>query len=210
MPIAISVNMLRLRVTSDCQPRTKNGAARPQHYGRRERELNPVRRGARLKTCRPSRCWPISSAKIGTVSTRPIQNRRVMSASSGLGPVVGGRDLRFERHAADRAGAGPDLADLRMHRAGVDRRLPARRHAAACQRDTFPGRRRTWCGIRRNRNSRARRDSCGGAASCADRPSCRRPDRARCRRPGRLSGDARATIRSLSGGGLRQIPPGGI
>ena len=25
MPIAISVNMLRLRVSSDCQPRTKNG-----------------------------------------------------------------------------------------------------------------------------------------------------------------------------------------
>ena len=25
MPTAISVNMLRLRVSSDCQPRTKNG-----------------------------------------------------------------------------------------------------------------------------------------------------------------------------------------
>ena len=25
VPIAISVNMLRLRVTSDCQPRSKNG-----------------------------------------------------------------------------------------------------------------------------------------------------------------------------------------
>ena len=29
MPIAIRVNMLRLRVTSDCQPRTKNG--QPAH-----------------------------------------------------------------------------------------------------------------------------------------------------------------------------------
>ena len=44
-----------------------------------------------------------------------------MSASSGLGGVVGARDLRLQRHAADRAAAGTDLADLRMHRAGVDR-----------------------------------------------------------------------------------------
>ena len=29
VPIAIRVNMLRLRVTSDCQPRTKNG--QPAH-----------------------------------------------------------------------------------------------------------------------------------------------------------------------------------
>ncbi len=39
----------------------------------------------------------------------------------GIGAAVGGGHFGFERHAADRAGAGPDLADLRMHRAGVDR-----------------------------------------------------------------------------------------
>ena len=38
----------------------------------------------------------------------------------GIGAGVGGRHLRFQRHAADRAGAGADLADLRVHRAGVD------------------------------------------------------------------------------------------
>src|ERR1019366_10051769 len=31
--------------------------------------------------------------------------------------------LRLQRHAADRAASGADLADLRMHRAGVDRAL---------------------------------------------------------------------------------------
>ncbi|MEH2603670.1 hypothetical protein V1277_003047 [Bradyrhizobium sp. AZCC 1588] len=31
--------------------------------------------------------------------------------------------LRLQRHAADRAASGADLADLRVHRAGVDRAL---------------------------------------------------------------------------------------
>jgi len=39
----------------------------------------------------------------------------------GARASVGGRDLRFERHAADRAGAGMVLADLGVHRAGPDR-----------------------------------------------------------------------------------------
>ena len=43
MPMAISVNMLRLRVTSDCQPRTKNGQPAQSTTGRGERELDPVR-----------------------------------------------------------------------------------------------------------------------------------------------------------------------
>ena len=45
--------------------------------------------------------------------------------------------LRFERHAADRAGARADLADLRMHRAGVDRarRRGPRRRLAGCGRE---------------------------------------------------------------------------
>lgn len=39
----------------------------------------------------------------------------------GIGRIVEARDLRLQRHAADRAASGPDLADLRMHRAGIDR-----------------------------------------------------------------------------------------
>ncbi len=39
----------------------------------------------------------------------------------GIGAALGGSNLRLQRHAADRAGAGADLPDLGMHRAGVDR-----------------------------------------------------------------------------------------
>ena len=38
-----------------------------------------------------------------------------------IGRRVEARDLRLQRHAADRAASRADLADLRMHRAGVDR-----------------------------------------------------------------------------------------
>ena len=56
-----------------------------------------------------------------------------MSTSSGLGPVVGGRHFRLKRHAADRAGARADLADLRMHRAGVDRAFDNRLRRALAE-----------------------------------------------------------------------------
>jgi hypothetical protein len=38
-----------------------------------------------------------------------------------IGRRIEARDLRLQRHAADRAASGADLADLGMHRAGVDR-----------------------------------------------------------------------------------------
>ena len=40
----------------------------------------------------------------------------------------------FERHAADRATAGADLTDLRMHRAGVDGSDPHRSDLDRCRR----------------------------------------------------------------------------
>ena len=73
----------------------------------------------------------------------PIQKRRVMSTSSGFGPVVGGDHHRLQRHAADRAGARADLPDLRMHRAGVDRALGTGSGGPLRRRDISPGRRRT-------------------------------------------------------------------
>ena len=39
----------------------------------------------------------------------------------GIGAGIGTCDVRFERHAADRARAGANLPDLGVHRAGVDR-----------------------------------------------------------------------------------------
>ena len=135
-----------------------------------------------------------------------------MSASSGLGAGVGGRDLRFERHAADRAGARSDLADLRMHRAGVDR---AFRHARRCARAAL---REILFRIGGELGAAAGgaeiigagRGGCGDAASCADRPSCRRPDRSR--RPPAGGGLVIACdgVECIGHGGrLRSDTPGG-
>ena len=86
VPSAIRVNMLRLRFTRLCQPRTKNGQPAHSTTG------VPSASWIQLPTCGPpTRCiipvrWPpISRATTGTVSTSPIQKRRVKSNNSGLG-----------------------------------------------------------------------------------------------------------------------------
>ena len=128
--MAISVNMLRLRAHERGPAAHEERPARPQHHRRRQRELHPVRRlPRRCSACRSIRWPPISSTTTGKASSSPIQNRRVMSTSSGFGPRLGARLRRLERHAADRAGAGPDLPDLGMHRTGVDRALRYRLRA---------------------------------------------------------------------------------
>ena len=84
--MAISVNMLRLRVITDWTPRTKNGQPAHSTTGVASRSwIQPDRRGS-MRWPRP-RWAPISRTTTGTVSARPIQKRRVMSTSSGLGPV---------------------------------------------------------------------------------------------------------------------------
>ncbi len=87
VPIAIRVNMLRLRARIEFQPRTKKG--QPAHsttgVARTSWTITLTLRGTR--SARPGISSPMASANSGTVSTRPIQNRRVMSTSSGLGPV---------------------------------------------------------------------------------------------------------------------------
>lgn len=74
MPIAISVNMFRLRLTIDCQPRSKKGHPAQSTTG--------VARASciQFEVCGPRR-------NTGTASPRPIQKRRVMSRNSALGPV---------------------------------------------------------------------------------------------------------------------------
>jgi len=76
--------MLRFRVTSERQPRAKNGA--PAH------STTGVANSSDIQFDQPSgtRCirprWrPISSANTGTVSTSAIQKRLVMSINSGSG-----------------------------------------------------------------------------------------------------------------------------
>ena len=55
------------------------------------------------------------------VSGSVHQKRRLKSRSSGIVLVLQAGHFRLQRHAADRTSARVVLADLRMHRAGVDR-----------------------------------------------------------------------------------------
>jgi hypothetical protein len=78
--------MLRLRVTSERQPRWKKGQPAQSTTG--VASANSIQAAAAGDT----RWWiagskwpPISNTITGTDSTRPIHRRRVMSASSGFG-----------------------------------------------------------------------------------------------------------------------------
>ena len=95
--------------------------ARPQHHGRGERELNPVRDvlGDEAMSSDQVRSHLQDEYRRGQRKADPETAGHI--GEFGIGAGIGGGDLRLECHAADRAGAGADLADLRMHRAGVDR-----------------------------------------------------------------------------------------
>ncbi len=107
--------------------------AGPQHDGRRECQLDDVRpcSARSSRQCRYN-VRPFPARRPAALATRPIQKRRVMSRSSGLGTAVAVDGHGFERHAADRAGAGADLPDFRVHRAGVDRVFIALRQRRRC------------------------------------------------------------------------------
>src|SRR5215467_8525711 len=78
--------MLRLRDTSDLQPRTKNGHADQRTTGVEKRSwIVPETLADGMIEWTPGRWSAIARANTGTVSPSPIQKRRVMSASSGLG-----------------------------------------------------------------------------------------------------------------------------
>src|SRR5208337_792528 len=86
VPIAISVNMLVLRFTTDAHPRWKNG--QPPHSttgveSSSSSHGNPQFHGDAMNA-RGEIMLPMAIASNGAVSPRLIQNRRVMSRSSGL------------------------------------------------------------------------------------------------------------------------------
>ena len=85
--MAIKVNMLRLRVRADCQPRTKNGHPAHSTTGVANANWIQFESVGSIRACMPAICAPISSATTGALSAVAIQKRRLMSASSGLGPV---------------------------------------------------------------------------------------------------------------------------
>ena len=86
MPSAISVNMFRLRFTTDAQPLWKNGQPPQSTTG----VASPNESQSNVRV--PSRCFSGSAGsreetminRVGKVNDRLIQNRRVMFANSGL------------------------------------------------------------------------------------------------------------------------------
>ena len=141
--MAISVNMFKCPVSSERQPRRKNGQPGPRNDGRRERELNPAR-GVAIRPGLRGECR-------NQVSHRQDKHRQRKRGADPKAPghvaqfgvllVVRDRchGHRFQRHAADRAIAGMVLLDFGVHRAGVNRfarsrrdpsRVTLQRHAA--------------------------------------------------------------------------------
>ena len=88
MPSAISVNMLGLRLTSDAQPRSKNGQPPQSTTGVASSKLQPVDVCGEIQPWTGSReMRPHGQQRAAAASaTAPIQKRRVMSTSSGFGP----------------------------------------------------------------------------------------------------------------------------
>ncbi len=85
--MAISVNILRLRVTRDCQARAKNG--QPAHSTTGVARTNWSQLEVRGGTmCRPATCPAISSTATGTDRMSATQKRRRMSTSSGFGSLA--------------------------------------------------------------------------------------------------------------------------
>ena len=107
---------------------------------------------------RSVRCPAISRAKTGTASARPIQNRRVMSTSSGFGPASARRDSPA-RAPCRRSGRAPGRA---AESAGASGRCRWRRAALrpaspAAGRGISPDWRRISRGSRRCRRHRSPR-----------------------------------------------------
>ena len=88
VPIAMRVNMFRLRVRTEAQPRTKKGHPAHSTTGVARMSWSQTEARAEIRSCRKGTKWrPISRITIGMVKAVATQKRRVMSASSGLGPV---------------------------------------------------------------------------------------------------------------------------
>ncbi len=120
MPIAISVNMFRLRVSKRLPAAHEEWPACPQYDRRRESELHGVRERRIDPIVRAGevRAHFEDEDRDRQRKTDPEPARHV--DKFGIRTGVAARELRLERHAADRAGAGTELSDLRMHRTRVD------------------------------------------------------------------------------------------
>ena len=87
VPIAIRVNMLSFIVRTEIQARAKNGHPPHKTTGVASTSWVHVEALGEIRSCiAGNRCPPISRTTTGIESSREIQNRRVMSRSSALGP----------------------------------------------------------------------------------------------------------------------------
>ena len=120
---AIRVNMLRCACASDCQPRTKNG--QPAHSTTGVASTNCSQFDV-MPCEQHAQRWRQMPAHLERQDRHGQHQRRSRTGASCRRVPDSGRSSRLavgglQRHAADRAAARPDLADLGMHGAGVDR-----------------------------------------------------------------------------------------
>lgn len=80
MPIATSVNMLRLRVTIDCQPRTKNG--QPAHSTTGSDSTSSIHDCVPMSN-QPSR-WPNMASTVTTAVSGSVHQKRRRKSRSSL------------------------------------------------------------------------------------------------------------------------------
>ena len=135
------VNMLRLRLTTEAQPRWKNG--QPAHSTTGVDSANWIQMescgGTRSSQAEAGMWPPISSTNTGSVrAQRRSRTAGVMSASSWLGAASAVPSSGSSAMPQIGQLPGPVLADLRVHRAGVDR-AGLRRGAGALRARYLPG-----------------------------------------------------------------------
>ena len=203
VPIAISVNMLRFRVSSERQPRTKNGAPAHSTTGVASTSEIQFDHGDAMAEHQAEMAAHLEHEhRQGQHQRDPEPPRHV--DQFGIAGLVERDLLGLQRHAADRATARSDLPHLRMHRTGVDGAGRRGGRSRAARPGIFPARLRTVRGSARRRRNSPDPGTKSDASRSPDRPSCRRRDRSPARSRRRL----RARRRSIACGvgGMRVRP----
>ena len=186
------MNMLRLRLFSDAQPRSKKGQPAHSTTGVASSELQPVRG-----------LLPQEQVQAGQMPTHLQGHDRQRKDEPD--PEAAASSRRARGWARPRQ--SPRRARAPCRRSGRSRARPGAPRGASgrCRlrpwapaapapsgRDSAQDRPRTWPGSRRSRNGRCGQRARGGASPCAGRRPSRIPGPSPCRRQVRLEhGDAR-------------------